>query len=261
MFVLSLNSVKLAANITVNSKEFLKTSKKSNFYFEDYFMKVLFVEDEPVLLDEMETYFSSMDFICEQAITFRQAAEKLRDYMYDIVVLDITLPDGSGIDLIGDIRKSHMETGILILSAKDSLQDKLQGLNLGADDYLTKPFYLEELNARVNAIYRRKALKGQELITFDDFMMEPLSKSLFFKTQEVNLTRKEYDMLTYFALNKNRVVSKASIAEHLWGDHFDQGDNFDTVYVHMMNLRKKLSNISGKDYIKTVYGMGYKFTY
>lgn len=224
-------------------------------------MKVLFVEDEPVLLEEMETYFHSLDFICEQAATFNQAAQKLRDYMYDVVVLDITLPDGNGIDLIGDIRNSNMETGILILSARDSLQDKLQGLNLGADDYLTKPFYLEELNARVNAIYRRKALKGVEQITFDDFTMEPLSKSLFFRSTEVGLTRKEYDLLIYFVINKNRVVSKNSIVEHLWGDHFDQNDNFDTVYVHMKNLRKKLSNLSGKDYIKTVYGMGYKFTF
>ncbi|MFP5079533.1 response regulator transcription factor [Pedobacter sp. JCM 36344] len=224
-------------------------------------MKVLFVEDEPVLLEEMETYFSSHDCICEQAVTFVQAEQKLRDYTYDVVVLDITLPDGSGIDLIEDIRKSHLETGILILSAKDSLQDKLNGLNLGADDYLTKPFYLEELNARVNAIYRRKTLKGVEQITFDDFTMHPSSKSFFFKESEVSLTRKEYDMLIYFVINKNRVVSKASIVEHLWGDHFDQSDNFDTVYVHMKNLRKKLCNISGKDYIKTVYGMGYKFTY
>ncbi|MES2456960.1 MAG: response regulator transcription factor [Bacteroidota bacterium] len=222
-------------------------------------MKVLFIEDEPVLLDEMETYFNSLNFICEQAPTFRQAAQKLRDHSYDIVVLDITLPDGNGIDLIHDIRKNHLETGILILSAKDSLQDKLQGLNLGADDYLTKPFFLEELNARVNAIYRRKTLKGVEEICFDDFSMDPLSKSLFFKGETVNLTRKEYDMLVYFVVNRNRVVSKPSIVEHLWGDHFDQNDNFDTVYVHMKNLRKKLSAPSGKDYIKTVYGMGYKF--
>lgn len=261
MFVLSLNSTKLAANIKGNSKEFLKTLKKPNLYVSTQPMKVLFVEDEPVLLEEMETYFSSLNCICEQACTFRQAEQKLRDYMYDVVVLDITLPDGSGIDLITDIRKSHIETGILILSAKDSLQDKLKGLNLGADDYLTKPFYLEELNARVNAIYRRKTLKGEEQITFDQFTMEPLSKSLFFDSKEVCLTRKEYDMLIYFVLNKNRVVSKASIVEHLWGDHFDQNDNFDTVYVHLMNLRKKLSSTSGKDYIKTVYGMGYKFTF
>lgn len=223
-------------------------------------MKILFVEDEPVLLEEMETYFSSLDFICEQAATFCIAEQKLRDYIYDIVVLDITLPDGTGINLIEDIRKCNIETGIVILSARDTLQDKLNALNRGADDYLTKPFYLEELSARVNALYRRKALKGIERIAFDNFIIEPLSKSLFFKEEGISLTRTEYDMLTYFVVNKNRVLSKSSIVEHLWGDHFDQTDNFDTVYVHMKNLRKKLSNASGKDYIKTVYGMGYKFT-
>lgn len=224
-------------------------------------MKILFVEDEPVLLEEMESYFKALDFICEQATTFCIAEQKLRDYIYDIVVLDITLPDGTGIDLIEGIRNGSAETGILILSARDSLQDKLTGLNLGADDYLTKPFYLEELCARVNALYRRKVLKGVERIAFDGFVIEPLSKSLFFKDNEINLTRTEYDMLTYFVVNKNRILSKSSIAEHLWGDHFDQTDNFDTVYVHMKNLRKKLSSASGKDYVKTVYRMGYKFTF
>ncbi|WP_316839851.1 response regulator transcription factor [Pedobacter gandavensis] len=224
-------------------------------------MKILFVEDEPVLLEEMESYFSSLNFICEQASTFCQAEQKLRDFIYDIVVLDVSLPDGTGINLIEDIKRCSLETGILILSARNSLQDKLSGLNLGADDYLTKPFFLEELSARVNALYRRKTLKGIEHITFDDFKVDPQSKMLFFKSDEISLTRKEYDMLIYFVVNKNRVVGKSSIIEHLWGDHFDQNDNFDTVYVHIMNLRKKLSKAAGKDYIKTVYGMGYKFTY
>ncbi|WP_316791327.1 response regulator transcription factor [Pedobacter frigoris] len=224
-------------------------------------MKILLIEDEPVLLDEIETYFTALDFVCEQATTFNDAEQKLRDYIYDVVVLDIMLPDGSGMDLVKKIKQKQIETGILILSAKDSLQDKLCGLNLGADDYLTKPFYLEELNARVNAIYRRKMLKGEEKITFDGFMIEPISKSVSFKNSEISLTKKECDMLIYFVINKNRVVSKASIIEHLWGDHFDQNDNFDTVYVHMKNLRKKLINVSGKDYIKTIYGIGYKFTF
>lgn len=224
-------------------------------------MKMLIIEDEPVLLDEIESYFTALDFICEQATTFNDAEQKLRDYVYDMVVLDITLPDGSGLELLKKIKQRQNETGILILSAKDSLQDKLCGLNLGADDYLTKPFYVEELNARVNAIYRRKTLKGEDKIAFDDFLIEPLSKSVSFKQQEISLTRKECDLLIYFVINKNRVVSKASIVEHLWGDHFDQNDNFDTIYVHMKNLRKKLNTASGKDYIKTVYGIGYKFTF
>lgn len=224
-------------------------------------MKLLFVEDEPVLVEEMENYFKSQGFICEQAINFSQAEDKIFNHSYDIVVLDITLPDGTGMNLISDIRKKNRETGIVILSARNSLSDKLDGLNLGADDYLTKPFYLEELSARINALYRRKTFKGAENICFDEFRMELASKHLFYKNELINLTKKEFEMLMYFAVNKNRVLSKASIAEHLWGDHFDQSDNFDTVYVHMKNLRKKLSNKSGKDYIKTVYGMGYKFTF
>ncbi|KQC00715.1 response regulator transcription factor [Pedobacter sp. Hv1] len=224
-------------------------------------MKILLVEDEPVLLDEIATYFKSHHFTCEHATTFKHAEQKLTDYLYDIVVLDITLPDGNGIELIEKIKQKHLETGILMLSAKHSLQDKLNGFNLGADDYLTKPFYLEELNARVNAIYRRKALKGAEKITFDGITIEPLSKSITFQNQEIGLTRKECELLIYFVINKDRVVSRTSIVEHLWGDHFDQNDSFDTIYVHMMNLRKKLLKTSGKDYIKTVYGIGYKFTF
>lgn len=224
-------------------------------------MKLLFIEDEPVLLEEMLGYFSSLGYVCEQAATFGQAQEKINTYIYDIVVLDITLPDGTGMELIASIRAQHAETGIFILSARDSLSDKLEGLNLGADDYLTKPFYLEELNARISALYRRKTLKGAENISFDQFTIMPLSKMLFFNEDEITLTKKEYELLIYFVINKNRVVSKSSIAEHLWGDHFDQSDNFDTVYVHMMNLRKKLSNAGNKDYIRTVYGVGYKFTY
>ncbi|WP_276090235.1 response regulator transcription factor [Pedobacter sp. JY14-1] len=223
-------------------------------------MKLLFVEDEPILVEEMNSYFSSQGFVCEQAISFSQAAQKIHNYRYDIVILDITLPDGTGMELISGIREKDIETGILILSAKNSLNDKIDSLNLGADDYLTKPFYIEELSARVNALYRRKILKGSQNIHFDAFTIEPFSKKLSYKKQEIGLTRKEFEMLMYFLVNKERVVSKSAIAEHLWGDHFDQQDNFDTVYVHMKNLRKKLSSASGKDYIRTVYGMGYKFS-
>ncbi|SEN70240.1 DNA-binding response regulator, OmpR family, contains REC and winged-helix (wHTH) domain [bacterium A37T11] len=222
-------------------------------------MKLLFVEDETATLKVMEDYFSSLNFVCEQAATFRLAEEKLHTYFYDIVVLDISLPDGSGMDLIPTIRSKQVETGILILSAKNSLADKLAGFHLGADDYLTKPCHLEELNARINAIYRRKILKGAEQICFDDFIIEPMAKLLFYKKEQIILTRKEYELLVYFVVNKHRVVSKSAIAEHLWGDHFDQADNFDTVYVHMRNLRQKLKHASSKDYIKTTYGMGYKF--
>lgn len=224
-------------------------------------MKLLFVEDEPVLVEEMESYFTSLAFICENARTFRQAEEKINTYKYDIIILDITLPDGSGIDLINKIRQKSLETGVIILSAKDSLQDKITGLNLGADDYLTKPFYVEELNARITAIFRRKVFNGVDEVVFNNFRIDLSSKLLFYNEDAITLTRKEYELLLYFAVNKDRVLSKSSIAEHLWGDHFDQFDNFDTLYVHVKNLRKKICAASGVDYIKSVYGMGYKFTF
>lgn len=223
-------------------------------------MKVLFIEDEPVLVEEMVNYFSTHGYLCESASTYALAEEKIETYSYDIVIIDIGLPDGSGMKLIPCVSRHSEETGIMIVSAKNSLTDKLEGLNLGADDYLTKPFYVEELNARLNALYRRKKLKGNRQIFFDDFIIDPLSKTLFFKNTEISLTKKEYQLLLYFIVNKERVVSKPSIAEHIWGDYFDQSDNFDAVYVHLMNLRKKLSQTSGKDYIKTVYGMGYRFS-
>jgi DNA-binding response OmpR family regulator len=223
-------------------------------------VKVLFIEDEPVLTDEMLGYFSTQGYLCESASTFLVASEKIANYAYDIVVVDIGLPDGSGMDLIPSVVAQSNETGIMILSAKHSLSDKLEGLKLGADDYVTKPFYVEELNARLHALYRRKTLKGTHQIVFDSFVVDPQSKTLFHKNKEISLTKKEYQLLLYFIVNKERVVSKPSIAEHVWGDYADQLDNFDAVYVHLMNLRKKLSKSSGKDYIKTVYGMGYKFS-
>ncbi|GAA4312194.1 response regulator transcription factor [Mucilaginibacter gynuensis] len=222
-------------------------------------MKVLFVEDEPVLMEEMVNYFSSFGHLCESAANYSLASDKIETYDYDIVVVDLNLPDGSGMRLIPPITNKTSETGIIILTANDSLQGKLEGLNLGADDYLTKPFYVEELNARINAIYRRKLLKGVENLKFDDFVIDSQLKTLFYKSSEVALTKKEYQLLVYFVVNKNRVVSKSSIAEHIWGDHIDESDNFDAVYVHLTNLRKKLNKAAGKDYIKTAYGVGYHF--
>ena len=223
-------------------------------------MKILFVEDEPVLMEEMTTYFSSQGYLCEQATTFLQAAGKIETYIYDVAIVDVKLPDGSGLKLIPLIFNKTPETGIIILTANNSLNDKLEGLNLGADDYLTKPFYVEELSARLNAIYRRKTLKTSENLRFADFEIDPQLKELYHKGKEVQLTKKEYQLLLYFVINKNRVVSKSAIAEHIWGDNFDQSDNFDAVYVHLTNLRKKLNQYAKQDYIKTVYGMGYKFT-
>ena len=222
-------------------------------------MKLLLVEDEPLLLEEMERYLTEQGYRCEKATTFEEGEDKIMLYEYDAIVLDITLPGGTGLKLLELLKNQQKEAGVLIVSAKDSLTDKLTGLALGADDYITKPFHLEELNARVNALLRRKSFSGHNRILIDDLVVDTAAQEVRWKNELIALTRKEYELLLYFIVNKNRVVSKQSIAEHLWGDHYDMADNYDTVYVHTMNLRKKITACTGTDYIKTVYGMGYKF--
>ena len=222
-------------------------------------MKLLLIEDEPLLLEEMDSYLTEQGYRCEKAASFAEGEDRITLHEYDAIVLDITLPDGNGLKLLELLKKQHKEAGVLIVSARDSLPDKLTGLGLGADDYITKPFHLEELNARINALLRRKSFSGHNRIVFDDLVIDTTAQQVSCKNEPMNLTKKEYELLLYFIVNKNRVVSKQSIAEHLWGDHYDMADNYDTVYVHTMNLRKKITAHTGTDYIKTVYGMGYKF--
>jgi DNA-binding response OmpR family regulator len=222
-------------------------------------MKLLLVEDEPLLLEEMESYLTEQGYRCEKATNFEEGEDKITLHEYDAIVLDITLPGGSGLKLLELLKKQHKEAGVLIVSAKDSLTDKLTGLGLGADDYVTKPFHLEELNARINALLRRKSFSGHNCLEIDDLVIDTTAQVVSCKNEPINLTKKEYELLLYFIVNKNRVVSKQSIAEHLWGDHYNMADNYETVYVHTMNLRKKITAHTGTDYIKTIYGMGYKF--
>jgi DNA-binding response OmpR family regulator len=222
-------------------------------------MKLLLVEDEPLLLEEMESYLTEQGYRCEKATNFEEGEDKILLHEYDAIVLDITLPGGNGLKLLELLKKKHKDAGVLIVSAKDSLTDKLTGLELGADDYITKPFHLEELNARVNALLRRKSFSGHDRILIEDLVIDTAAQEVRWKDSIIALTKKEYELLLYFIVNKNRVVSKQSIAEHLWGDHYDMADNYDTVYVHTMNLRKKITAFTDTDYIKTVYGMGYKF--
>lgn len=222
-------------------------------------MKLLLIEDEPLLLDEMDSYLTEQGYRCEKATTFKEGEEKITLYEYDVVVLDITLPGGNGLALLELLKNRFSDAGVLIVSAKDSLSDKVAGLGLGADDYITKPFHLEELNARINALMRRRSFSGNNRMKIDMLVIDTAAQEVHWKDHLISLTKKEYELLLYFIVNKNRVVSKQSIAEHLWGDHYDMADNYDTVYVHTMNLRKKITAHSGTDYIKTVYGMGYKF--
>lgn len=222
-------------------------------------MKILIVEDEKDLLQEIKFYLTKEDFVCEVADNYSDAIEKLEIYHYDIALIDITLPGGTGLDLVRNLKKSNQDTGILIISAKNSLDDKLTGLDLGADDYITKPFHLSELNARIKAVMRRRKFNGAIEITHNEIIINPETKVITIHDIQIQLTPKEYELLNFFITNKNRLLTKESIAEHLWGDNIDLADNFDFIYTHINNMRKKILAAGGNDYLQTVYGMGYKY--
>ncbi len=223
-------------------------------------MKILIIEDEKGLRESIEEYFTESGNVCETASDYAEAIAKVNMYRYDCILLDIGLPGGSGIGILKNVKENNYPDGVLILSAKNSLDDRLEGLDLGADDYLVKPFHLSELRARVTAIIRRKTFSGNNLLLFNEIAIDLLAKSVKVKNQAVKLTRKEYAMLLYFIANKGKVVSKNAIAEHLWGDGIDMANNFDFIYSHIKNLRKKLMEAGSNDYIQAAYGMGYKFT-
>jgi DNA-binding response OmpR family regulator len=223
-------------------------------------LKILIIEDEQGLRESIEDYFSDAGNICETATDYTSALAKVNLYRYDCILLDITLPGGNGIDLLKIIKEENYTDGVLIISAKNSLDDRLEGLDLGADDYLVKPFHLSELKARVTAIIRRKSFNGSNLLTFNEISIDLLGREVKVDKQTVKFTRKEYALLLYFIANKGKVVSKNAIAEHLWGDGVDMADNFDFIYSHIKNIRKKLVDAGAKDYIQAAYGMGYKFT-
>jgi DNA-binding response OmpR family regulator len=222
-------------------------------------MKILIVEDEKDLSQSICAYLANEQFICEQAFDFATAIEKISLYDYACIILDIGLPGGSGMDVLKELKQTGKLDGVLIISAKNSIDDKVYGLNAGADDYLTKPFYLPELAARVAAIIRRKSFEGQNIVRFDTLELDVQNKELKINDTPVELTRKEYELLLYFISNKNRVIAKNAIAIHLWGDEMDIAGNYDFIYTHIKNLRKKLLQAGAADYIKSVYGMGYKF--
>ncbi len=223
-------------------------------------MKILIVEDNADLAENMQSYLRKEGHICEVAENIWSAEQRLSAYQYDVILLDLMLPDGSGMDLLRDIkRRPNGNTGLIIISAKNALGDKIEGLDLGADDYITKPFHLSELNARLKAIYRRRNFDGKQTIEFNEISIDPETQEVLVKGEPVVLTRKEYELLIYFIANKNRVLTKQTIAEHLWGDHVDYLDSFDFVYQHIKNLRKKLAACGIPDYLTNIYGMGYKF--
>lgn len=223
-------------------------------------MKILIIEDEKGLRESIEEYFTEAGNICETASDYHEAMSKVSLYSYDCILLDITLPGGSGIEILKHLKQDNHTDGVLIISAKNSLDDRLEGLDLGADDYLVKPFHLSELRARVSAIIRRKTFNGSNLLIFNEITIDLLAKTVKVNDIVAKLTKKEYALLLYFIANKGKVVSKNAIAEHLWGDGIDMANNFDFIYSHIKNLRKKLLESGSNDYIQASYGMGYKFT-
>lgn len=222
-------------------------------------MKLLLVEDNPDLSETVVHYLRQEGYICESAPDYKSADDKTGVYCYDIIVLDITLPDGNGLDLLKKLKQQQPDTGVLIVSAKNALDDKLAGLHLGADDYLTKPFHLAELNARIQSLLRRKRFNGSNEIVLDDIRVNTTTSQVWAQDQEVLLTKKEYELLLYFISNRNRILNKESIAEHLWGDNIDMADSFDFIYTHIKNLRKKVLLKGSRNQIRSLYGMGYKF--
>jgi len=222
-------------------------------------LNLLIVEDEPELSKSIAAYFHQNKFTCDTALDFSSASIKMSECEYACIILDISLPGGSGLELLRRLKRSGKAEGVLIISAKNSLDDKIEGLELGADDYLTKPFHLAELSARVNAIIRRKNFNGNNVVVLDKLIIDIADKSVKTDRGFLELTRKEYELLLYFASNKNRVITKESIIDHLWGSHANMADTYDIIYSHIKNLRKKLQDGGCPDYIISVYGMGYKF--
>lgn len=222
-------------------------------------MKILVVEDEQGLRENIVTYFSEDGDICESCGDLTTTIAKLSLYNYDCILLDIGLPDGEGFAVLEYLKLKMRDEVVIIISARNSLDDKLRGLNIGADDYMTKPFHLPELKARVVAVYRRKAAKGNNLLVFNEISIDLLGRTVKVDQSPIILTRKEYDMLLYFIANKGKVIAKNALAEHLWGDEIDMHNNFDFIYTHIKNLRKKIVDAGGHDYLESVYGVGYKF--
>lgn len=222
-------------------------------------MKILLIEDEQELAESIIDYLQDNNIICEKADTVNAAMDKIASYDYDCILLDLMLPDGNGFKILTELKKRDKTDGIIITSAKDTLDIRLEGLKLGADDFLTKPFHLSELLARIQALVRRKQFNGKNILRFNEIEVDILSKTVKANNKVVDLTKKEIDLLLYLIGNNNKVLSKAALAEHLSGDMADMLDNHGFVYAHVKNLKKKLNDAGCSDYIKTVYGLGYKW--
>lgn len=222
-------------------------------------MKVLLIEDELSLAKSIRQYLTENDFVCEHVNNLYAASEKIEMYEYDCILLDLSLPDGHGFEILKQLKEEKKEDGIIIISAKDTIDTKIKGLQLGADDYLIKPFHLSELLVRIQAVIRRRKFNSNNILWFNELEIDLLSKSVKVKGKEVDLTKTEFELLVFFIGNKNKVLSKSAIAEHLSGDMADMMDRYDFIYAHIKNLKKKIMAMGGKNYIVTIYGLGYKF--
>lgn len=221
-------------------------------------MKILIIEDEPSLREIMQTFLEKERYVVETADTYRSALMKISDYGYDCILLDIMLPDGNGLALLEELKKLRKTENVIIISAKDSIDDKVAGLELGADDYLAKPFHLAELNARIRSVIRRKAQDGEKTISLGNVKLDTANFTVYVQETSVELKRKEYDILHYFITRPGHLIDKTILAEAVWGDHIDQVDNFDFIYAQIKNLRKTLKEAGANIEIKAVYGFGYK---
>lgn len=221
-------------------------------------MKILVVEDELELQKSIKEFLLIENYIVETASDFDSAMEKVMIYQYDCILLDISLPGGTGLKILEELKKNNIKSNVIIISAKDSIDDKVKGLDLGADDYLAKPFHFTELHARIKAVLRRKKLDGANVLTIGNLKIDFDQRVVTIAGEELKLNRKEYDILTFFATNTNRLVTKEALAEHVWGDNIDSADSFDFVYSQVKNLRKKLKDLESDVEIDNVYGAGYK---
>lgn len=222
-------------------------------------MKILIIEDEVALAHSIRDYLSDENYRCELAATYKEAIDKIGIYEYDCILLDLMLPGGDGLKILEEIKGGHKDEGVIIISAKNSMEEKVNGLQLGADDYLAKPFHLPELAARIFSVIRRKNFSNTNTLELNELSIDLRSKKVTVHGQEVILTKKELDLLLYFVSNKNRVISKSALAEHLSGDIADMFDSHDYIYAHIKNLKRKLQDAGCTNYLKTLYGTGYKW--
>ena len=221
-------------------------------------MKILVIEDEPQMLENITNSLVQEAYLVETAIDFDSALDKVTIYEYDCILLDISIPGGNGLDILAELKKEQKGEGVIIISAKNALDDKIKGLDLGADDYLPKPFHMAELHARIKSVLRRRKFDGSTLIELNNIKIDTDKREILINEAIINLNRKEYAVLLYMVVNKNRLINKAALAEHVWGDYIDETNSFDFIYSQIKNLRKKLKDAGAQIELQSIYGVGYK---